>query len=155
MDHSPLSASDGTADPVDSLVQWFEQLTPGSLSRLDAYYAPDAHFKDPFNDVRGVAAITQVFEHMFAVLERPRFAVTQRIVQGRHAMLGWEFHFRIRRRGKPVDQCIRGVSVLHFDGQGRVALHRDYWDAAEELYEKLPVLGRLMRWLRRMMSATA
>jgi hypothetical protein len=25
----------------------------------------------------------------------------------------------------------------------------DYWDAAEELYEKLPVLGGLMRWLKR------
>ena len=31
---------------------------------------------------------------------------------------------------------------------GRIALHRDYWDAAEELYEKLPVLGVLMRWLK-------
>jgi steroid delta-isomerase len=27
-------------------------------------------------------------------------------------------------------------------------MHRDYWDAAEELYEKLPA-GRLMRWLKR------
>jgi hypothetical protein len=27
-------------------------------------------------------------------------------------------------------------------------MHRDYWDAAEELYEKLPVLGGLMRWLK-------
>jgi hypothetical protein len=39
-----------------------------------------------------------------------------------------------------------GVTV---DDQGRVSLHRDYWDAAEELYEKLPVVGALMRWLRR------
>ena len=28
-------------------------------------------------------------------------------------------------------------------------MHRDYWDAAEELYEKLPILGGLMRWLKR------
>jgi len=27
--------------------------------------------------------------------------------------------------------------------------HRDYWDAAEELYEKLPVIGALMRWLKK------
>ena len=27
-------------------------------------------------------------------------------------------------------------------------MHRDYWDAAEELYEKLPLLGALMRWLK-------
>ncbi|MGA0584669.1 MAG: nuclear transport factor 2 family protein, partial [Castellaniella sp.] len=36
---------------------------------------------------------------------------------------------------------------------GLVSFHRDYWDAAEELYEKLPVLGRLMRWLRKTLSA--
>jgi hypothetical protein len=28
-------------------------------------------------------------------------------------------------------------------------MHRDYWDAAEELYEQLPGIGVLMRWLRR------
>jgi len=40
--------------------------------------------------------------------------------------------------------------VLREDqGTWRVAVHRDYWDAAEELYEKLPVLGSLMRWLKR------
>jgi hypothetical protein len=47
---------------------------------------------------------------------------------------------------------IRGAShlVLREEaGQWRVAVHRDYWDAAEELYEKLPVLGSLMRWLKR------
>jgi hypothetical protein len=32
---------------------------------------------------------------------------------------------------------------------GRVQDHRDYWDAAEELYEKLPVVGGLMRWLKK------
>jgi hypothetical protein len=44
---------------------------------------------------------------------------------------------------------IRGGTHLHFDAAGRVVLHRDYWDAAEELYEKLPLLGTLMRWLKR------
>jgi len=28
-------------------------------------------------------------------------------------------------------------------------LHRDYWDAAEELYEKLPGIGAFMRFLKR------
>lgn len=40
-------------------------------------------------------------------------------------------------------------SHLHWDAEGRTVMHRDYWDAAEELYEKLPLLGGLMRWLKR------
>ncbi|MCA0424309.1 MAG: nuclear transport factor 2 family protein, partial [Proteobacteria bacterium] len=38
---------------------------------------------------------------------------------------------------------------LRLAADGRIAEHRDYWDAAEELYEKLPAIGALMRWLKR------
>jgi hypothetical protein len=31
--------------------------------------------------------------------------------------------------------------------------HRDYWDAAEELYETLPLLGTLLRALRSRLRA--
>jgi hypothetical protein len=42
-----------------------------------------------------------------------------------------------------------GASHFVFTSTGLVTLHRDYWDAAEELYEKLPLLGSAMRWLKR------
>ena len=45
------------------------------------------------------------------------------------------------------------VKSLVFDADGRIARHRDYWDAAEELYMKLPLLGRLMRWLQHHLEA--
>jgi hypothetical protein len=34
------------------------------------------------------------------------------------------------------------------DSDGLITVHRDYWDAAEELYEKLPLVGGVMRWLK-------
>lgn len=129
---------------VRRLADFYETLTPASLAWLGDLYAPDARFKDPFNEVQGVAAIARVFEHMFATVEAPRFRVTTAIVQGSQAMLGWEFALRLR--GRRV--LLRGVSHLAFDALGRVSRHRDYWDAAEELYEKLPLLGGLMRLLR-------
>ena len=43
---------------------------------------------------------------------------------------------------------MRGATHLVLDAQGRILLHRDYWDAAEELYEKIPLVGALMRWLK-------
>lgn len=48
---------------------------------------------------------------------------------------------------------MRGVSHLRFDAAVKVTYHRDYWDAAEELYMKLPAVGCLMRGLRRMIAA--
>ena len=134
---------------LDDLCTFFETLTPQSLGRFTEFYATDASFKDPFNEVRGVDAIRRIFEHMFRQVKNPRFVVVERLAEADRAMLVWEFHFL--RRGAP--QIIRGASHLHFDAEGRVVSHRDYWDAAEELYMTLPVIGWLMRRLRKALSA--
>lgn len=130
------------------LVAFYETLSPESLAQLGAVYAPEASFKDPFNEVQGHTAILAIFEHMFEQLDAPRFVVTASMGQGTQAFLAWEFRFWLRRYRKD-EQCIRGATQVHFNAQGRVVSHRDYWDAAEELYEKLPLLGSLMRWLKR------
>ena len=136
---------------LDDLVGFFETLTPQSLERFPEFYAADAWFKDPFNEVRGVEAIRHIFEHMFQQVGNPRFVVTDRLAETDRAMLVWEFRFS--RHGTP--QIIRGASHIHFDAGGRVISHRDYWDAAEELYMTLPVIGWLMRRLRQVLSATS
>lgn len=136
-------------DAVQRLVQFFEQLQPQDLARIPELYAPDAQFKDPFNEVQGVPAIQRVFAHMFDALDAPHFTVTGRLEQAQQCFLSWDFHFRFKRFDTHSWQTVRGGTHLHFDAQGLVTLHRDYWDAAEELYEKLPLLGGLMRWLKR------
>jgi len=34
-----------------------------------------------------------------------------------------------------------------------VFYHRDYWDAAEELYEKLPLIGSIFRFLHKAITS--
>lgn len=143
------SAQPAARAAVDVIVDTFERLTPGRVAQLGAIYAPNATFKDPFNAVRGLADIQAIFAHMYVSLESPRFVITTRIVDGAQCFLTWEFRFRFRRFHTDVDQCIVGGSHLQLDADGRIILHRDYWDAAQELYEKIPLLGALMRWLKR------
>ncbi len=130
---------------LEDLIRFYQELTPASLDRFPSFYTADAYFKDPFNEVRGIDAIQQIFSDMFERLDAPRFVVTERLADGVSAVLIWEFRY-----GKA--QCIRGISHLRFALDGRVAYHRDYWDAAEELYMKLPGFGIVMRGLRRLVS---
>ncbi|NDY91971.1 nuclear transport factor 2 family protein [Ideonella livida] len=145
-------------DPLARLAAFYTGLTPADLDRLETVYTPEARFKDPFNEVQGVAAIRRIFAHMFEGLESPRFEVHQRIPaqvalplppQGLDTCLLWHFHFRLRGRAF----TLRGASHVHLAADGRADLHRDYWDAAEELYAKLPLLGGLMRWLQRRLAS--
>ncbi len=140
------------AAQLERLVRFYETLDQDSLrAALAGVYAPNADFKDPFNEVRGLAPIAAIFAHMFAHLEAPRFVVTTRVLQGDDAFLTWDFTFRMKRFARGP-QCIRGATHLRFGADGLVEMHRDYWDAAEELYEKFPLLGLLMRWLKRSAS---
>jgi steroid Delta-isomerase len=137
------------SDPrVQRIVEAFERLQPADVARLGEIYTTDARFKDPFNEVQGVPAIQRVFEHMFTALSEPRFVIRDALCEGDQCFLSWDFLFRMRRF-KQDEQCIRGATHLRLAADGRITEHRDYWDAAEELYEKLPALGTLMRWLKR------
>ena len=130
------------------LVVFFETLTAGNTDRVAQIYAADAFFKDPFNEVRGLPAIQQLFNHMFVQVKDPRFVVTTQVLQNDQVFLTWDFLFYMPRFAN-AEQCIRGATHFRFTADGRVSYHRDYWDAAEELYEKLPLLGSLMRILKR------
>jgi hypothetical protein len=138
---------------LEALIDFFHGLSPQSVDRFPEFYSADAYFKDPFNEVRGVAAIQRIFTHMFRQVGEPRFVVTGRVVDEGGAVLIWEFYFRVRLWGKGEAQMMRGVSHLKFDADGKVNYHRDYWDTGEELYMKLPALGTLMRGLRRALAA--
>lgn len=136
-------------DPrVQRVIDFFEQLQAGDVQRMATLYVDDAFFKDPFNEVHTRQDIERIFGHMFTSLDSPRFQIRDAVAQGEQCFLTWDFRFRMKRFARD-EQCIRGASQIHFAPDGRIARHRDWWDAAEELYEKLPVVGGLMRWLKR------
>ena len=152
--------SNTTASPVPNITAWFETLTPATLASIDGVYAIDAHFKDPFNDVVGVDRIRAIYAHMFENLTEPRFEITQVIEQvseqpseqqnQHHAFVAWQFKFRWR--GKAFD--IPGGTRFVINDRGLIIDHVDYWDVASGIYERLPVLGAVLRSLRKRMGAT-
>ena len=138
---------------VDALVAFYESLSEQSLAGFSEYYAEDAYSKDPFNEGHGLELIQRVFTHMFRQVAEPRFKVLERVVDENGAVLIWDFYYRVGSSGQGKDEVIRGASHLKFDAEGKVVWHRDYWDAAEELYAKLPVIGFFVRQLKRLMGS--
>lgn len=140
------------AEALARVVAFFEHVGPDDVARIDAIYAADAYFRDPFNEVRGVRAVARVYARMFEQLDDCRFVIAETIAEGKSAVLVWNFTFRIRRWRLRGPKAIRGASHLRFTADGRIGYHRDYWDAAEELYAKLPLLGPVLRFLRRQLA---
>jgi ketosteroid isomerase-like protein len=148
---SETPAASHLVDSLDKVCRFYETLTPDTLDALADVYADDARFVDPFNDVCGLPCIRVIFEDMFERTRQPRFEVLSRLSSGEQGFLTWNFHFGLGRQ----TLVVHGATHLRFAADGRVQIHRDYWDAAGELYARLPWIGPPMRWLRGRLAAPA
>lgn len=128
-----------------------EQLDRATLADLLALCDPDMHFRDPFNDCRGVDAFGRIMQDMFAKLDHVRFRTNHMAWSATDescALVHWTLDANLRALdGKPWH--VEGCSMLRFGADSKLTAHYDYWDAAGGLYERLPVLGRVLRLLRR------
>jgi len=129
--------------------RFFEGMTEETLDELGAFYMDDVRFVDPFNDVRGREAVLGVFRHMYRTTQNPRFAVRRIAVDDGGGILEWVFDFSVRGRVLTIE----GTSVVTLAPDERVSSHVDHWDAAGQLYAKLPLIGPVIRWITRKFRA--
>ena len=106
-------------------------------------------------------------EPLFQQVADPRFVITEIIQDADTAVLIWVFSFAAQKGSHAAAKTnastarnsvraerteVRGASHLRFDSHGKIIWHRDYWDTAEELYAKIPILGAVMRFLKRRLA---
>lgn len=128
---------------------FFESASPESLHGVLPLLSPDIHFIDPFNDVHGHDAFIQVFEKMYQDVEDPEFEICEEAWGDTLCILLWRMSCRQRHLGA---WSVSGVTELRFDTDGLIRLHRDYWDAGGELYARLPIVGPMVRFVRRRLT---
>ena len=67
--------------------------------------------------------------------------------------LGWTMTFSHPRLRGGAPVTVEGATRLAFDEEGKVCLHRDYFDLGAMLYEQLPLLGAVVRTLKGRLGA--
>ena len=130
------------------LKEFFETLTPNIRSKdFEIIYDKNIHFKDPFNDVIGVHAVYEIFSHMYRNLNEPKFVLNEYVQKENVLYIHWQFNFMFKNEEKV--QSFDGVSRLVLNEQEKIIEHIDYWDAAEHMYGKLPLIGSILRYIKR------
>lgn len=127
---------------VKAYVDFYEAPSPDKIPALATTLTSDIHFIDPFNDVRGEDKVIAILNKMFADVQNPRFDILDVIWSDKICFLRWDFFCHQKMLG---DWSFRGMSELHFDQEGKIAAHYDYWDSGLHFYAKLPVIGAIVR----------
>lgn len=126
----------------------YQQLDRRNLHLLDAMYSPDVRFIDPAHQLEGLVALHHYFESLYDNVEAVHFRYQSAEVVGNKAWVQWTLALCHPRLNGGHRFEFDGVSQLLFDKDGKVSLHRDYFDLGAMLYERLPLLGPLVRWVK-------
>lgn len=126
----------------------FNRLNSENTGSLKALYHSDVLFQDPFVCIEGLESLDTYLAGAYSNVIHCRFDYGQPVVNGDRIALPWIMHLKHKklRSGKSLE--VEGISQLQFDGQ-KVVYHRDFFDAGQLLYENVPLVGRIIRWLKR------
>lgn len=137
----------------EKLTHFFETLDSAtSIESFSSIYHDKVLFKDPFNEVEGLASVYEIFSHMYQNLDNPRFVINEYMDKENIIYVKWDFLFAFK--GKKDENSFEGVSRLVVNEQGKVISHIDFWDAAEHMYEKMPLVGSLLRFIKRKIAVS-
>ena len=130
---------------VERFKDYFRVLHESDLSDLRNIYSDRIVFKDPVHEIRGLSDLEGYFTSMCADLSECRFEYLDELVSDSSAYIKWTMHFKHPRLGNRLIS-VRGVS--HLQISGKIDYHEDFYDMGAMLYEELPLLGTVTRWLR-------
>jgi hypothetical protein len=125
---------------------FFQEMSLDSVKRVPDLYAKNASFRDPVNEVMGAPAIEAVMADLFHQLKKIRIVVREMHGDEHAGCLFWTMHYEFRGKARSLP----GVSHFRFDEKGLVTSQEDYWDASFVLYGEFPILGAMMRAIKRM-----
>ena len=140
-----------SVEAAERYVAFWQALSSETLDRLPEFMAPDIHFRDPFKDLHGLPQVTAAFGRIYRMIRDVDITVHDRAFGGDASAgsvcyLRWTFAYTLRS-GRRL--TIEGMSEIRFGADGLATEHIDQWDAAGQVYEKLPLIGALLRMIRR------
>jgi len=130
---------------LEKLKYAFKDLNNANWSELDEIYADNVIFKDPIHEIKGLVAVEEYFSNISTDLLECRFEYLDQVTSDNTAYLKWVMHFKHPRLGSDIID-VRGVS--HIRWNEKIEYHEDFYDVGAMLYERLPIIGAVARWLK-------
>ena len=115
------------------------------LEGIEDFVSVDIKFKDPLNELSGLDAFRRLLVKTLNEVKDLKFEVTHRAWTEDILFLRWSFQGEVRGLNY---WKVEGMSEINFDERGLVCQHVDHWDAAGQFYEKLPLIGTIIRIIR-------
>ena len=132
---------------IDKFCEVYQKLNKDNLDLLTTIYDENIIFKDALHHVQGIDELHRYFQHLYQNLSFCQFDIEQVICQQGHASIIWTMTFSHKKLNSGKEIQVNGSSHLKFDR--KIYYHRDYLDMGQMVYEHLPLLGGLIKLIKK------
>ena len=135
---------------LQSFIELYENLSLDSLGKLSQVYSADVEFVDPITRCTGLSSLTQYLTKSMQDIAQCHFAIDPPIVASPTSdqvdvAVTWIMRAETQN-GKLL--TLNGSSHLRIADE-RICYHRDYYDLGQLIYEHVPLLGAVVRAIKR------
>ncbi|QOL27024.1 nuclear transport factor 2 family protein [Thalassotalea sp. LPB0316] len=149
IDTTPLQTSQGAVQPLwlSHFIEVYQQLGTDNLALLDSVYHDQVTFKDPMHLVVGLKDLRAYFDSLYTNLISCQFEITEVMHQDNKAALYWRMTYIHKQLNKAQPITVEGHTKLIAEGD-KVIYHRDYVDMGAMVYEYIPLVGRMIKYIK-------
>ena len=139
---------------------FYQNLASMKVEELPSLYSHDVIFIDPIARHKGIDAVKTYFSKLLENAKHCTFTIhlveqtspvkqtnEKNIAQPTY-LVTWTMIFTSDRMNKGQPITVDGITHLKIKDD-KIAYHRDYYDLGQMVYENIPLLGRLIKMIKR------
>lgn len=147
--------SDTYPETLKRYLHKLSNISTDSLDNILLDISEDFNFIDPFNNTRGKENYKKVLEAAIHDSKDLVFKVHNIKHNDSLAHLSWNYSFIPNNKTLGQDRIsIDGMSEIRISESGLIYYHRDYWDVSSCIYERIPVIGFILKKLRQRIAVS-
>lgn len=135
--------------PLDKFLDTYTKLNKDNLELLMEIYADDIVFIDPAHKIEGLNNLHQYFKTLYQNVTSIDFSFTSELKKDNEAYVQWEMRFTHPKLKNGKALTVPGITYLRSNTEGKVSYHHDFFDLGSMLYEHIPLLGRIVKGIKR------
>lgn len=138
---------------LDKFASFYTDLASMQVSELSRIYSDNVTFVDPIKSHEGLEAVEDYFSSLLHNAKHCRFVIHELTPNSAETnpttcTITWTMEFKSNKLNSGNLISVDGITTLRLEND-KITYHRDYYDLGQMVYEHVPLLGRVIKKIKR------
>jgi len=133
---------------IESLKKLYFETAKDHMQPVIDFYHPNIEFVDPIGSHQGRDELLKYYDNLYKNVKSIKFEFSNFVESGDSVVAIWKMTLETEKLNSGEAFTVEGNSIIKFDTEGKAIYHRDYFDMGEFIYERVPVVGFLVRKIK-------